>query len=109
MVHARHLPTVLLALALAVPAAADPGATTSVRVIRPTAATPGAARIAERRIADAALEVCGASPFSVAEAKTAVAHSRCWHDSYARGIAQLHGGAPARVASLPPSRTRGEP
>ena len=110
---ARHISTALLALAFigpaaAAPAAADLGAST-VRVARPTANSPAAERLAERRIADAALEVCGASPFSVAEAKAAVGRSRCWHDSYARGVAQLHGGAPASLASLPSSRTRGKP
>lgn len=102
----------LLALSAAAPAfAADPGAvTTSIRVPRLADASPAADRRMERRIADAALEACGASPFSAAEVKAAVARSRCWHESYADGMAQLDPrAARTDVASLPPTRTMGKP
>lgn len=91
-----HLPLALIgsALVLVTPAHADPAGTEiiSIRVHRPAAA---ARQDVERRIAAAALEACGASSFSAPGVKQAVARSACWHDSYARGIAQLDGDARA--------------
>ena len=108
----RRSALVLLAVGLAAPTfAADPGAeTTSVRVFRPTTASPHATRSLQRRIAAAALEACGATGFSVAEAKAAVARSQCWRDSYAGGIAQIDDGASrTAAASLPPPSSTGRP
>jgi UrcA family protein len=89
----------LLASRLITPALAnDPGVVTmTVRVARPATVTPAATRGFKRRIADAALEACGASPYSAAEMKAAVARSQCWKVSYAGAIAQSGDG----VASLP--------
>lgn len=107
----RVIPIALLALVWGMPVLAeDVGPlTSSVRVARPAASARIATRTLERRIADAAMDVCGASPFSGAEVKAAVARSQCWHDSYAAGIAQIGAPSPADVAALPPPRTTGKP
>ena len=52
-----------------------------VRYDRRELTSPTAARRLLRRIGDAALESCGASPFSLAEFKTATVVSRCWRDA----------------------------
>jgi UrcA family protein len=41
------------------------------------------------RLKDAALEACGGSPFSLAEFRTAVRASKCWHDSLADALARI--------------------
>jgi UrcA family protein len=43
--------------------------------------SPAAARRLLRRIGDAALESCGASPFSLPEFKAATVASQCWRDA----------------------------
>ena len=43
--------------------------------------SPAAAHRLLRRIRDAALESCGASPFSLPEFKAATVASRCWRDA----------------------------
>jgi UrcA family protein len=52
-------------------------------------ATPAAARRTIARIEAAALEACGASPFSLREVKLAVRSSDCWGDSVAATIKRL--------------------
>lgn len=99
-------PLVLLVLGLATAShAADQRGDTNVIRVRPAAsASPAAARHLRQRIADAALEACGAGPGSLAEAKASVASSQCWKDSYAGGIAQVATGQPI-IAALPSSAT----
>lgn len=99
-------PLVLLVLGLATPArATGPRAETIVIRVRGAASdSPAAARHLRQRIADAALEACGAGPGSLAEAKMSVARTQCWKGSYAGGMAQAK-----NVAALPPSRLGGEP
>lgn len=91
-----RLPLALIgsALMLVAPAHADTAGTetVSIRVHRSAAA---ARQDVERRIAAAALEACGASTFSAPGVRQAVARSACWHDSYARGVAQIDGDARA--------------
>jgi UrcA family protein len=52
-----------------------------VRYHRQDLTSPVAARQLLARIEDAALEVCGASPFSLADVKSATRNSRCWRDA----------------------------
>jgi UrcA family protein len=52
-----------------------------VRFERRELASPAAAHRLLRRLGDAALESCGASPFSLPEVKTATLASRCWKDA----------------------------
>ena len=52
-----------------------------VRYDRRELTSPAAARRLLGRIGDAALESCGASPFSLTEFKTATMASRCWRDA----------------------------
>jgi UrcA family protein len=52
-------------------------------------ATPGAARRTLGRIEAAALDVCGASPFSLREMKQAVRDSTCWRDAMAGTMARI--------------------
>jgi UrcA family protein len=52
-------------------------------------ATPDAARQTIARIEAAALDVCGASPFSLREMKQAVRDSACWRDAVAGTMAQI--------------------
>ncbi len=54
-------------------------------------ASPAAARRLLARIGDAALEACGASPFSLAEFKIATRNSQCWREAV--------DGATRRIAS----------
>jgi UrcA family protein len=107
----RRAPLALFGLVLIAPSlAAEPGTETiSIRVGRPASPSPAATRRLERRIASAALEACGASPYSAPELKDAVAHSACWRDSYAGGIAQIGRAAPKDVAALSPSPSLGTP
>jgi len=105
MTAPRLIAIAMLALGCAGPAfAAEAGEqTTSVRVFRAEPASPMADRHLKHRIADAALEVCGASSFSLAEVKNAVAHSACWRRSYADGLSQIRGGTEtADTTSLTP-------
>ena len=41
------------------------------------------------RLKDAALEACGGSPFSLAESRTAIKASKCWHESLADAVARI--------------------
>ena len=65
---------------LATPLRADPVSIT-VRHINLHPATPGEAMHAFLKIDEAALRVCGASPFSLAEAKMAMRASPCWQEA----------------------------
>ena len=91
--------------------AADPATiTTRVAVIRPATTSPVKMRHLKRRLADAALEACGASGFSLAEMKAAAARSRCWQDAYAGAIVQIdRGGVRSADASLSTTADRGRP
>lgn len=111
MLTFRCAPLALAGLVLIVPSlAAQPASeTVSIRVAHPASLSPAATRRLERRIANAALEACGASPYSAPGYKDAVARSTCWHDSYADGIAQIGQGAKTAVAALPPSPLLGTP
>lgn len=96
MSASRFVPLVVLLLGLAAPVrAAELGTETSaIRVRGTTGTSPAALGHLRKRIADAALEVCGASPGSLREVKDAVQSTTCWQDSYARGIAQTGGYKP---------------
>jgi UrcA family protein len=52
-----------------------------------------ARRLLLLRIGDAALEACGASPFSLAEFKIATRSSRCWRDAVDDAVRRI--GSPA--------------
>ncbi len=106
----RTVPIALIVLSLVTSiAAAEPGIeTTAIRVRGAASTSPAAMRHLKERISQAALEVCGAAPGSLAEMKDAVAHTRCWHDSYSGGIAQAMAGR-QNAAALSPSRSGGEP
>ena len=52
-------------------------------------ATPGAARRTLARIEAAALDVCGASQFSLRDVKRAVRYSACWRDAVAGTMARI--------------------
>jgi UrcA family protein len=54
---------------------------------------PGDAAVMLQRLRDAALETCGASPFSVPDYRRAVEASACYRDSLDRAVDQL--GVPA--------------
>jgi len=51
-----------------------------------------------QRLSNAAMEVCGASSFSLSEYRWAVAHSDCYKTSMARAVSDMHALAlgPAR-------------
>lgn len=49
-----------------------------------------AARHLLARIGDAALDVCGASPFSLPELQHLVRASSCWHDAVAGAVTSIH-------------------
>ena len=62
---------------------------------------PGNPRDVDRlvaRVGEAALEMCGASPFSLREVKGAVSRSQCWRDGVADAIRQI--GDPRLTAAL---------
>lgn len=65
-----------------------------------------AARRLLARIGDAALDVCGASPFSLPELQRLVRASACWHDAVARAVTGIHApqlaAAYAAAQGLPP-------
>jgi len=62
-----------------------------LRYHRQDLVSPAAARRLLVRIGDAALEACGASPFSLAELKIATRNSQCWQKAV--------DGATRRIAS----------
>jgi UrcA family protein len=51
--------------------------------------SPAAAHRLLRRIRDAALESCGASPFSLPEFKAATVASRCWIDAVDNAVRRI--------------------
>ncbi len=64
--------------------------------------SPAAARGLLKRIGDAALEACGASPFSLAEFKTATEQSRCWRDAVDDAVRRI--GSPVLSAAASEGR-----
>jgi UrcA family protein len=92
----RTIPLALLVLALAVPVrAVEPGMETiTIRVRGTTDQSSAAQRHLRQRVADAALEACGAAPGSLAEVKDAVRRTPCWQESYTRAISQTGGHQP---------------
>ena len=84
------------AILLASPSSADPASIT-VRHVNLHPATPAEARHSFLKIDDAALRVCGASGFSLAEAKAAMRASPCWRQ--AAGVA-LRSGNPLLAATF---------
>lgn len=92
-----------LGLPLAALAAGPDERTTIVHVRRPAVTSPAAARRLELRLADAALEACGAPAGSLAEVKADVRRSRCWQDSYAGAVAQVRGSLAQAGRGLPSS------
>jgi UrcA family protein len=52
--------------------------------------SPAAARQLLRRIGEAALESCGASPFSLDEVKTAALASPCWKGAVDDAVRRIH-------------------
>jgi UrcA family protein len=92
----------LLMAALAAPGVAGAQTiTTSVAVKRVAVHSEADAHRLQRRIADAALEACGASGFSAAEYRDAVTHSAC----YSAAIAQANATAGTMTAAATPSDT----
>jgi len=73
-----------------------------VRYERRELTSPAAARRLLKRIGDAALESCGASPFSLAEFKTATLGSRCWRDAVDDAVRRI--GSPVLSAAASESR-----
>ena len=51
--------------------------------------SPAAAHRLLRRIRDAALESCGASPFSLPEFKAATVASQCWRDAVDNAVRRI--------------------
>jgi UrcA family protein len=72
-------------------ASADSSTTSVVTVhhVNVNPQTPSAAMHTLNQLKDAAVEACGASPFSLSEYKAAVRETRCWHDSVADVVARL--------------------
>jgi len=60
-----------------------------VRYDRSELGSPAAARRLFGRIGDAALESCGASPFSLAEFRSATLSSRCWRDAVDAAVRRI--------------------
>jgi UrcA family protein len=58
-----------------------------------------AARSLLQRIGEAALESCGASPFSLAEFKIATAQSRCWRDAVDDAVRRVGSPVLSKVAN----------
>jgi UrcA family protein len=92
----RIIPLVLLVVGLTAPVrAVEPGVETiTIRVRGAANQSPAALRHLRQRLADAALEACGAAPGSLAEVKDAVRRTPCWRDSYSLAISQAAGHAP---------------
>lgn len=94
-----------VAVLLAAPSWADPASIT-VRHVNLHPVTAAEARHSFLKIDDAALRVCGASGFSLAEAKAAMRASPCWRE--AAGVA-LRSGNPLLAqafARFAPPETR---
>ena len=91
----------LVALIVAAPAfAEDVGTiTTRIAVKRLAVHSPADARRLQRHITDAALEACGASSYSLTEARAAVIRSSC----YKTAIAQADAGIATETAATTPS------
>ena len=70
----------------------DGAPTPSVRItVRPgDLDNPVAAKRLVDRIATAALEVCGSSPFSFPDVRRAVRGSDCWRQGVSTAVAELH-------------------
>lgn len=92
--------TVALGVALAALAAMMPAPATAadradatrsvtVRHIDPSLTSPAAATRLLTRLDKAALEVCGASGFSLSDVKQATRRSRCWQDAMADAVRRL--------------------
>jgi UrcA family protein len=79
----------------------------TVRHVNLQPATPAAARHAFLKIDEAALRVCGASAFSLAEAKTAMRATPCWQK--AAGTAALQSGNPLLAQAFDRFAPRGTP
>lgn len=107
----RNALLALAAFGLATPCFADAGTvTTRIRVARPAVMTAAMTAQLKRRIGQAALEACGASGFSLAEVKRAVAASDCWHQAYADAIAGIDGiGVAHADASFKSRSNQGRP
>ena len=72
--------------------ATPPGLVTTeirVRYDQRDLTSPAAAHRLLRRIRDAALESCGASPFSLPEFKAATVASRCWIDAVDNAVRRI--------------------
>jgi UrcA family protein len=72
--------------------AAPPGVVTTeirLRYDHRELASPAAAHRLLRRIRDAALESCGASPFSLPEFKAATVASQCWRDAVDNAVRSI--------------------
>jgi UrcA family protein len=70
---------------------ADGAANPTIRIVVRKADTesPAAAQRLFDRIDEAAMEVCGASPFSFAEVRRAVRQSDCWRQSVSTAVAKV--------------------
>ena len=60
-----------------------------VRYAQRELTSPAAAHRLLRRIRDAALESCGASPFSLPEFKAATVASQCWRDAVDNAVRRI--------------------
>ena len=60
-----------------------------VRYDRSELDSPASARRLFGRIGDAALESCGASPFSLVEFRSATLASRCWRDAVDAAVRRI--------------------
>ena len=92
--------TLLLAGVASVGLAAPAGSETStirVRYNRAELASTAGARNLLKRIGNAALESCGASPFSLTEFKAATEQSRCWRAAVDNAVRNI--GSPALDAA----------
>ena len=86
------LPFVLSGLISTEGYATPPGSVTTeirVRYDQRDLTSPTAAHRLLRRIRDAALESCGASPFSLPEFKAATVASRCWIDAVDNAVRRI--------------------
>lgn len=104
---------ILFAMALAatapvaLPAHADRPTAIGVRFNDLDLNRPADAAIMLGRLDEAALQACGASPFSLREYQLAIRHwSRCYADSLGRAVSELN--APALTAVYERERGRAE-
>jgi UrcA family protein len=82
--------------------AADKGVETieiRLRYERGETNSPVAERKLLKRIGEAALEACGASPFSLAEFKIATMRSRCWRDAVDEAVRRV-GSPTLRILAM---------